>query len=172
METDNTKDKDKITKPKVKKQKRDEDKSSTSKDKSSEDMSKVDTMVLQYLRSRGYRNAEETLKREAKTKSLKDLQEELAHGTGKEQSLPDFILFYNETEANNPDAYEQSYSKLKKWMEDSLDLYKVYYSYTLFSFLIFVTFLFSILFFSSSSSYFSFILICLFHAPNILLYLV
>ena len=39
--------------------------------------------------------------------------------------ITNFVLFYNEDEVNNPKAYDNSYSKLLKWVDDSIDIYKV-----------------------------------------------
>ncbi|KAI9330954.1 WD40-repeat-containing domain protein [Obelidium mucronatum] len=49
-----------------------------------------------------------------------------------EASIPDFILFYSETEANNPSAYEYSYARLGRWVKDSLEKYRVELSTVLF----------------------------------------
>jgi transcription initiation factor TFIID subunit 5 len=46
-----------------------------------------------------------------------------------DNSIANFVLFYNEDEANNPKAYDQSYSRLVKWVDDSIDIYKVQRSY-------------------------------------------
>lgn len=40
-------------------------------------------------------------------------------------SITNFVLFYNDDEVNNPKAYEHSYSKLSKWVDDSIDIYKL-----------------------------------------------
>jgi transcription initiation factor TFIID subunit 5 len=45
-----------------------------------------------------------------------------------DDSIANFVLFYNEDEANNPKAYDQSYSRLVKWVDDSIDIYKVWRS--------------------------------------------
>ncbi|KAJ3201361.1 Transcription initiation factor TFIID subunit 5 [Entophlyctis luteolus] len=45
-----------------------------------------------------------------------------------EASISDFMLFYSETEANNPNAYEHSYARLSKWVKDSLEKYRVSFS--------------------------------------------
>ena len=60
------------------------------------------------------------MRQEAKRTTLTDLQEKQD-----EASIANFILFYNEAEANNPKAYEQSYARLRKWIDDSIDAYKV-----------------------------------------------
>jgi transcription initiation factor TFIID subunit 5 len=43
-----------------------------------------------------------------------------------DSSIANFVLFYNEDEANNPKAYDHSYSRLVKWVDDSIDIYKVF----------------------------------------------
>jgi hypothetical protein len=47
-----------------------------------------------------------------------------------DNSIANFVLFYNEDEANNPKAYDQSYSRLVKWVDDSIDIYKVFQEIT------------------------------------------
>ncbi|KAJ3295779.1 Transcription initiation factor TFIID subunit 5 [Borealophlyctis nickersoniae] len=71
-----------------------------------------------------FRQTEAQFRSEAQLKSSEALLEEAARQRP-EASVPDFILFYNETEANNPNAYEQSYARLRKWIEDSIDKYKI-----------------------------------------------
>ncbi|KAJ3108089.1 hypothetical protein HDU97_002324 [Phlyctochytrium planicorne] len=81
-------------------------------------------LLQEYLRSRGFNATEATLRNEAKTRSLASLREE-ADSFKEEVSVPEFILTYNESEANNPSAYDQSYGRLRRWIEDSLDMYKL-----------------------------------------------
>ncbi|KAJ3189482.1 hypothetical protein HDU85_003113 [Gaertneriomyces sp. JEL0708] len=81
-----------------------------------------DRLVATYLRSRGFKQAENAFKAEAKLLSLDDVDQALIQRG--EASVPDYILYYNENEANQPDAYKQSYSRLRKWIDDSIDKYK------------------------------------------------
>jgi transcription initiation factor TFIID subunit 5 len=62
----------------------------------------------------GYKNAESALRSESKVKTLDVLAED-AKVQANEASIPEFVLFYNEAEANNPTAYEQSYGVIRKW---------------------------------------------------------
>ncbi|KAI8917088.1 WD40-repeat-containing domain protein [Powellomyces hirtus] len=78
-----------------------------------------DRLVAAYLKSRGYRQSEATFKKEAVVTPPTTW-----NGRG-EASIPDFILFYNESEASNPNAYQRSYERLRKWVEDSIDKYKM-----------------------------------------------
>ncbi|KAJ3411859.1 Transcription initiation factor TFIID subunit 5 [Chytridiales sp. JEL 0842] len=84
----------------------------------------VDKVVAAYLRSRGFKNAEAAFISDAQLKSADQLAEE-AKSIHLEASIPEYILFYNEIEANNPAAYEQSYGRLSKWIEDSMDKYQL-----------------------------------------------
>lgn len=88
-------------------------------------------MILLFV---GYRSAESALKQDAKIKdpSIKALAGG-ASGTDLSafadvpdmNSITNFVLFYNDDEVNNPKAYEHSYSKLSKWVDDSIDIYKL-----------------------------------------------
>lgn len=74
-----------------------------------------DRIVCQYLSKKGYKNAEQILRQEARVST---------------QPLPpsavaNHILFYNEDENNSPNAYESCYIKLRSWINDSIDLYKL-----------------------------------------------
>jgi transcription initiation factor TFIID subunit 5 len=51
-------------------------------------------------------------------------EEPLGHAYD-DSSIANFVLFYNEDEINNPQAYDHSYSKLLKWVDESIDIYKV-----------------------------------------------
>lgn len=72
-------------------------------------------------RSLGFEQSEAAFRKEAKLVSDNLLEV----GTSKENSVSDYILFYNESEASNPNAYERSYERLRRWVEDSIDKYKV-----------------------------------------------
>ncbi|RKP00540.1 hypothetical protein CXG81DRAFT_13128 [Caulochytrium protostelioides] len=77
-----------------------------------------DRIVAQYLRSRGYTAAAETLK----LANANHIANEAHVG---EFSVEDYILFYNENEAQNAQAYEQSYALFRKWVDDSLEVYRL-----------------------------------------------
>ena len=78
----------------------------------------TDHIVVNYLSKRGFKGAENLLRQEAKLKNAN-----LPHL--EQDSITNFVLFYNEDEVNNPKAYDISYSRLVKWVEDSIDIYKV-----------------------------------------------
>ncbi|KAI8801829.1 WD40-repeat-containing domain protein [Cladochytrium replicatum] len=88
----------------------------------------VETQQLQfvahYLRSKGFQKTELQLRAEAKLESVSNLQN-MAKRVAREASLPDFVLFYNEKEASNPAAYETSYGRLRKWIDESIVKYQV-----------------------------------------------
>ncbi|KAI9092431.1 WD40-repeat-containing domain protein [Phlyctochytrium arcticum] len=82
-----------------------------------------DRLVAAYLKSRGYRNAESLFRKEANVASTDSpVLPDVIKG---EASIPEFILFYNEAEASNPNAYERSYERLRKWIDDSIEKYKM-----------------------------------------------
>ncbi|KAJ3324149.1 Transcription initiation factor TFIID subunit 5 [Boothiomyces sp. JEL0866] len=81
------------------------------------DQTTSDRIVANYLAKRGFKSAEHSFRQEAR---LKDAPEPVD-----DDSIANFVLFYNEEEANNPKAYEQSYARLVKWVDDSIDTYKL-----------------------------------------------
>ncbi|ORY00702.1 WD40 repeat-like protein [Basidiobolus meristosporus CBS 931.73] len=83
----------------------------------------ADKVVLSYLSKKGYRQTETMLRHEAKVQSLNELVA-TDFTSQDEASVPDYLLFYNEAEQGNPDAYGDSYLSLRRWIENSLDLYK------------------------------------------------
>lgn len=110
----------------------------------------LDLLLVKYLQQKGYKDSETALRAEGKLTSIQELHAELqkflsatattAPGTNGnisgsnngpvppaaaiEASLPNWILFYNEDEANHPDVYETSYTKLRRWVDNSIDRYK------------------------------------------------
>jgi hypothetical protein len=94
----------------------------------------------------GFKNTETLLKQEAKIKDnfgivasggasskqkqatavAQAQQETSLFNIHDENSIANFVLFYNEDEVNNPKAYDHSYSNLCKWVDDSIDIYKVF----------------------------------------------
>ena len=79
----------------------------------------VDEIVCNYLTKRGFKNSVNSLRQEAKLNKTSQLKQQT------QNSITNFLLFYNEDEVNNPNAYDASYSKLIKWVDDSIDIYKV-----------------------------------------------
>ncbi|KAJ2886559.1 Transcription initiation factor TFIID subunit 5 [Coemansia aciculifera] len=89
----------------------------------------VEKVVLQYLKTKGYRDAEKALRADAKLSGQESTLGDLAQTfpgseVGSDASVPNWILFYNEAEEGNPDAYNQSYGELRRWIDSSLDVYK------------------------------------------------
>ncbi|ORY45310.1 WD40 repeat-like protein [Rhizoclosmatium globosum] len=105
------------------------------KDATSED---VDRIVAAYLRERGYKHTEAAFADEAKppttstSASKRGRPNDDGVGAVDEASIPDFLLYYSETEANNPNAYEHSYARLGRWVKDSLEKYRPELSTVLF----------------------------------------
>ncbi|KAJ2315426.1 Transcription initiation factor TFIID subunit 5 [Coemansia sp. RSA 2611] len=89
----------------------------------------VEKVVLQYLKSKGYRNAEKALREDATLDgaeiTISDLASAFpANEIGADANVPEWVLFYSEAEQGNPDAYSQSYRELRRWIDSSLDVYK------------------------------------------------
>ncbi|KAI1316959.1 Transcription initiation factor TFIID subunit 5 [Mortierella claussenii] len=95
----------------------------------------VDRIVLNYLNQKGYKQAEVALKREANLMTLEELEASFAPAetgpvaasststaTGATTIPPSSK--HNKDDMASPDAYEQAYSSLRRWVENSLDLYK------------------------------------------------
>lgn len=81
----------------------------------------VDRIVLNYLNQKGYKQAEYVLKREANLMTM----EELEASFPLEQGGPIYVMPFEKAEMTSPDAYDVAYSSLRRWVENSLDLYKV-----------------------------------------------
>ena len=77
----------------------------------------TDRIVASYLQKRGFRDTEELLRQEAGIDDDQEINVE-------DESIANFVLFYNEDEVNNPKAYDLSYSRLVKWADESIDIYK------------------------------------------------
>ncbi|KAJ1964707.1 Transcription initiation factor TFIID subunit 5 [Dipsacomyces acuminosporus] len=89
----------------------------------------VEKIVLQYLKDKGYHDAEKALREDAKLDRMETTLADMASAfpageVGSDASVPNWILFYNEAEQGNPDAYSQSYGELRRWIDSSLDVYK------------------------------------------------
>ncbi|KAJ2787582.1 Transcription initiation factor TFIID subunit 5 [Coemansia interrupta] len=90
---------------------------------------KVEKVVLQFLKSKGYKDAEKALRENARLDDAETTLGDLANvfpgnEVGSDASVPNWIMFYNEAEEGNPDAYSQSYRELRRWIDSSLDVYK------------------------------------------------
>ena len=81
----------------------------------------LDTLVLAYLQKRGYSSTSETLKHEAKL-SIKGLLNSLSQWN--HNALARAISLYD-SESANPEYLVNAYKKLKNWVENSLDAYRV-----------------------------------------------
>eukprot|EP00854_Cymbomonas_tetramitiformis_P019465 gene19465-23274_t len=80
-----------------------------------------ESAVLKYLKQKGYKSAEEAFKHEAKVHSSEHMA--IHHTLDVDTSVTNQVLFYN-SEENDPNRYKESYSKLRDWVESSLDQYK------------------------------------------------
>lgn len=76
----------------------------------------VDRIVLNYLNQKGYRQAELALKREANLLTLQELT-----SLAEQDAL---AKKHDRDDLSSPDAYEQAYLSLRRWVQNSLDLYK------------------------------------------------
>ncbi|KAF9101390.1 Transcription initiation factor TFIID subunit 5 [Mortierella sp. GBA35] len=89
----------------------------------------VDRIVLNYLNQKGYKQTELALKREANLLTLEEQAAALAAKDNKDatgaaipgQPAPPA---HDKAEMGDPEAYDQAYSSLRRWIENSLDLYK------------------------------------------------
>ncbi|TPX48225.1 hypothetical protein SeMB42_g03083 [Synchytrium endobioticum] len=86
--------------------------------------------VADYLKSRGYVKAEASLRDEVRTKTLDELQAEASKRS--QLSIPNFLLRYSSDDINNPSAYEQSYVKMRRFVDESFTTYKVEFKTVLF----------------------------------------
>ena len=76
-------------------------------------------IILSYLKNRGLKQTEASLRSEAKLQKLTT--------DPNLDSIPEFLIFYNEKESTDPLAFDKSYTALRKWILDSIDFYKVTY---------------------------------------------
>ncbi|KAJ1922943.1 Transcription initiation factor TFIID subunit 5, partial [Linderina pennispora] len=102
---------------------------SSSSSKARTSQKQVEKIVLQYLQDKGYKEAEKALRSDAKLEgsesTLADLASRFpANEVGADASVPSWVMFYNQAEQGNPDAYNQSYGSLRRWIDSSLDVYK------------------------------------------------
>ncbi|KAI8826680.1 WD40-repeat-containing domain protein [Fimicolochytrium jonesii] len=89
----------------------------------------ADRIVANYLKNRGYQQTEAALRKEAPGTAAGQAGSSSSNAwaprNGAKVSIPDYILFHNENEANNPSGYQQSYGRLRKWIDNSIDRYKL-----------------------------------------------
>jgi hypothetical protein len=83
----------------------------------------LDRIVLTYLKRKGYRLAEDAFKREARLQTLGELSCELQPGT--DASITDYVLYYSQAEQSDPRVYQRSFASLLRWLDTSLDMYRV-----------------------------------------------
>lgn len=83
----------------------------------------VDVVVLNYLKKRGYKQAELHFKQESNLQTV-PIEQLTSNATlDHDVSVANYIMFYNSTESS-PQRYIESYVKLREWIHSSLDLYK------------------------------------------------
>lgn len=113
----------------------------------------VDVVVLNYLKKRGYKYAEQQFVQEANLQgqAAVPLDQLASHAAlDHDVSVANYIMFYSAQE-NDPKRYEESYVKLKEWIHSSLDLYKVCCLYFIcFYFYFFVLMISAIIFYVKS----------------------
>ena len=85
----------------------------------------ADQIVLHFLKERGYAAAEQALKQDVQPQSLDEIYLDAIIDQTAAQSVTNTIFFWNQKEAGNVDAYARSYAHLARFIESSLDLYKV-----------------------------------------------
>eukprot|EP00026_Physarum_polycephalum_P004444 Phypoly_transcript_04463.p1 GENE.Phypoly_transcript_04463~~Phypoly_transcript_04463.p1 ORF type:complete len:668 (+),score=124.44 Phypoly_transcript_04463:86-2005(+) len=83
----------------------------------------VDVVVLNYLKKRGYKQAEMHFKQESNLQTVPLDQLTSNAALDHDVSVANYIMFYNSTESS-PQRYIESYVKLREWIHSSLDLYK------------------------------------------------
>lgn len=72
----------------------------------------------------GFSGSQSLLRQEARIKDT-SIPHPSVDDDADENLITNFVLFYNEDEVKNPHAYRESYTKLVKWVDDSIDIYKV-----------------------------------------------
>uniref|UniRef100_A0A6B2KZ13 TFIID subunit TAF5 NTD2 domain-containing protein n=1 Tax=Arcella intermedia TaxID=1963864 RepID=A0A6B2KZ13_9EUKA len=82
----------------------------------------IDVALLEYLKAKGYKNAEKALKEDA---NVVEAMPAMAMGPGgvSQEALYNMVAFHNKEETR-PTIYDHSYSAFKDWAHSSLDLYK------------------------------------------------
>ena len=102
----------------------------------------VDQLVQSYLKKRGYKSAETALRREANLAQQPHSSSSSLLPPQQSSSVDQFVFdsslldvdstvvesilsCYNPAESNQPKLIIDSYKRVKSWVDDSLDLYKV-----------------------------------------------
>eukprot|EP01137_Pigoraptor_chileana_P008449 Opistho-2@55314 len=81
----------------------------------------LDRIVLGYLQKKGYKQAEESFRKDAKVQHLDEMV--FNNSVDSETSVSDLVGLYNDEELF-PDKVADSYSALRDWVSQSLDMYK------------------------------------------------
>ena len=87
------------------------------------DSSDVEKLVFAFLQKKGYKQASSVLMQEAKLAREDATLEEVSASL--EDTVANYILFHENEEALSPQLFEKGYKSVKRWIENSLDLYKV-----------------------------------------------
>ncbi|KYQ91599.1 transcription initiation factor TFIID subunit [Tieghemostelium lacteum] len=82
----------------------------------------IDFAVLNYLKKRGYQNAEASFKQELNLPVEMTVTSEGGVEIDKTQDIAQYLLLYQQRD--DPKLYLESYSKLRNWIHSSLDIYK------------------------------------------------
>jgi hypothetical protein len=85
-------------------------------------MDDLSRKLLDFLHSRGYTKAEEALRQDLSAHPLEDYAASSALDS--QATVIRQILSFNQQE-NNPEWYADSYRDLRRWVEASLDIYRV-----------------------------------------------
>ncbi|KAI9205820.1 WD40-repeat-containing domain protein [Polychytrium aggregatum] len=84
----------------------------------------LDQFVANYLRARGFKQAEVAFKQDAQIKPLGSLEQPPSKDGIASISIPDLVAFFNERESSDPAAFESSFGQLRRWVDESIDKYK------------------------------------------------
>ena len=84
----------------------------------------VNELIANYLRQRGFTQAHDSFKRELQKDSTSIEQYAAQRILDKQTSMLRSVLSYTMSESS-PDWFTESYKYLKRWIESSLDLYRV-----------------------------------------------
>lgn len=83
----------------------------------------VNKIVYGYLQKKGYKNTEVIFREESRLSGTVD-QAAFDYKNDQDICVANYILFHNSGEPTNAVIYEKAYVELKKWIENSLDMYK------------------------------------------------
>jgi transcription initiation factor TFIID subunit 5 len=86
----------------------------------------IERIVFSYLNKKGYKETEAILRKESKAETVGNLEKTLTHLD--DNQLAKLIIA---SDPANQQGYERGYVKLRRWIEDSIDLYKVGLLYSL-----------------------------------------